>query len=471
MVGCSDVVEGPNGLSDAEIIEMIQNAKKIEIPLSDLPSQSRDVVQKEYYDYMNMTNWKASGLGYEVELAGMGHRSGARNEVYFGIEGRQLDPNDWGKHPDRDKDLLFGRDGYDWKCFELVFPITFDMPDGSAITVINDNESGWAEVKSWFDANPDVDRKPMMQFPVVIFFGEESITLNENEELRRAYSSCHSERDGRDDRVRRDKDCFSLVYPVTVTMPDGSSLTVINDEEPGWGEVKDWYDDNPGYEEVMPEMQYPVDVVYETEDGDSVATINTSEEMELAKGECRGGWGEDYQRECFYLAFPLTYLMPDGSEIEIQEEDDYMDIRNWYQENEGYEEVKPELQYPVNIVYKMEDGDSTVVINSLEEMLLAKEGCRDQWDENEDWGEHDEDDNECFGLMLPVTYLMPDNTTITVADEEGWYLVRDWYENNSDIEEEPSLVYPVDIIYRTEDGVSTVTINSDDEMESAEDAC
>ena len=458
LAGCSNLLKEPSGLSDAEVIEMIQNANKMEVSIENIPLRSRDVVEQEYYDYMDMAVWEASGLGYQVDLAGLGHRSGNRNEVYFNSEGRKLDPTDWGKDG-------YDRDGYgkeDWQCFDLVFPITFDMPDGTFITVESDEEEEWVEIKSWYDANPESEEKPSMQFPVVIFFDEESITINNTEQMRAAYSECRSDREKRDGWGRR-RDCFELVYPVTFIMPDGSSMTVTSNDNEGWTALKNWYEENPGYEEMMPEFQYPMDIVYQTEDEDSTVTINNEEEMFAAKDECRDEWEEGYGRECFELVLPVTYVMPDGSTIIVEDEGGFRAIRNWYIENEEYDEEKPEIQYPVDIVYQTEEGDETVTINSEEEMEAAKQGCWEEWEEG--------DEEECFELVLPVTFVMPDGSTITVEDEEGWYYVQRWYEDNSDVEEEPGLQYPVDIIYELEDGEETVTINSEEEMEAAYEEC
>ncbi len=458
LAGCSNLLKEPNGLSDAEVIEMIQNANKMEVSIENIPLRSRDVVEQEYYDYMDMAVWEASGLGYQVDLAGLGHRSGNRNEVYFNSEGRKLDPTDWGKDG-------YDRDGYgkeDWQCFDLVFPITFDMPDGTFITVESDEEEEWVEIKSWYDANPDSEEKPSMQFPVVIFFDEESITINNTEQMRAAYSECHSDREKRDGWGRR-RDCFELVYPVTFIMPDGSSMTVTSNDNEGWTALKNWYEENPGYEEMMPEFQYPMDIVYQTEDEDSTVTINNEEEMFAAKDECRDEWEEGYGRECFELVLPVTYVMPDGSTIIVEDEGGFRAIRNWYIDNEEYDEEKPEIQYPVDILYQTEEGDEIVTINSEEEMEAAKQGCWEEWEEG--------DEEECFELVLPVTFVMPDGSTITVEDEEGWYYVQRWYEDNSDVEEEPGLQYPVDIIYELEDGEETVTINSEEEMEAAYEEC
>jgi len=270
-----------SSLSDAELIQMIIDADKIEIDLNELPQQSIEYIEDDI-SYDEVGSQVASGLGYEVELVGNGYRSGDRNEFYFNLEGRKLDPNDWG-----DKRSAWDREQKeDWQCFDLIFPITFEMPDGSTITVETDDEEGW-------------------------------------------------------------------------------------------NELKDWYDDNPGYEEVMPEFQYPVDIIYRTEDGDLTVTINNEEEMLAAKNACREEWNEnEYDEDCFELVLPVTYIMPDGSTITVASEEGYIELRDWYEENGSeYEDQEPSLQYPVDIIYETEEGELTVTINSDAEMESAYAEC------------------------------------------------------------------------------------------------
>ena len=69
-------------------------------------------------------------------------------------------------------------------------------------------------------------------------------------------------------------------------MPDGSTVTVDNDED--WGGIRSWYEANPGSEEE-PVLQYPVDIVYETDEGTVTVTINNDEEMDTAEEECEDG--------------------------------------------------------------------------------------------------------------------------------------------------------------------------------------
>ena len=279
MVGCQKAATGSVGMSDAELIQLIIDANKVDVPMDEMPSQSQTVIEEDYNDYMGMAAKKATGLGYEVDLAGVGRRYGDRNEVYFNLEGRKLDPNDWGgKGGDWDKDGWDRDDDKeDWKCFDLVFPITFDMPDGSTITVTSDDEDGWAEIKAWYEENPDAEEKPALQYPVEIIYEDETITINDDDEMRAAYRRCGY----RDDD--KDRECFELVFPVTYIMPDGSTITVTSDDEDAWAVLRAWYEANPDAEEE-PTLQYPVDILYA--DG-TTQTINNDEEMRAAEEECR----------------------------------------------------------------------------------------------------------------------------------------------------------------------------------------
>ena len=465
LASCSKNLE-PSGLSDAEIIQLIQESDLMDVSMTDLPSRSQTVVIEDYFEYIDVALGKASGLGYEVALAGRGHRVGSRHEIYFSVEGRKLDPNDWGDKRGWNKDG-YGRefDGEkDWRCFELVFPITFNMPDGSSVTIETDEESSWDEIKSWYESNPDSEEKPEMQFPVVIFYDNDTYTLNSSDELRGAYSRCEPRR--KRDEHKRNRHCFSLVYPVIYTLPDGSTMEVTSDDEEGWSLLKNWYEENTGYEEIMPELNYPVDIVFETEEGENVVTVNNDEEMQEAKEGCHDAWSH---RECFFLVYPVTYTMPDGSTMEVTSDDEegWSLLKNWYEENTGYEEIMPELNYPVDIVFETEEGENVVTINSEEEMELAKRDCMEEWEE----GEGEDSDWECFEVVLPVTFVMPDGSFLTVSQEVDWRNIELWYVENGDVQGEPGYQFPIDIAYETEEGNDIVTISNQEELEAAEQDC
>ena len=366
MAGCQDTGTESVGISDVELIQAIIDADKISVGMDGLPSNSKTIVEEDFNEYDGIDTKKAYGLGYEVSMDGKGHKMGHRCEVYFNLEGRKLDPNvKRGEKSDWDRD----DDKGDWKCFDLVLPVTYVMPDGSTITVTSDDEDDWVQLKAWYDANPNSEEKPALQYPVDISFetrdGSITVTITNDGEMRNAYLRCG----GRDDDNR---ECFELVLPVSFVMPDGSTITIENDS--GWVDLRSWYETNPDTE-GRPELQYPVDILFD----DETVTINNAEEMNMVKREC---WEyEDEGRECFGLVYPVTFIMPDGSSIVVATDDEngWQEVKNWYDANPESEE-RPTLQYPVDIIYRTIDGDSTVTINNEEEMEAAKDDCRENDD-------------------------------------------------------------------------------------------
>ncbi|MEL1233080.1 MAG: hypothetical protein VW667_04140 [Candidatus Neomarinimicrobiota bacterium] len=367
IAGCDLGVKQEYEISDAELIKMIIDADKVDIDISELPDQSQAYLNNnEEYDELGLRY--ASQLGYMVERIGKGSKSGRRGDAYFNIEGRKLNPNDWGR-----KGRGFGSDEKEeWECFSLQFPVSFNMPDGSLVTVESDDEESWAENKAWYETNRDSEERPTIQFPIGILFDEEYLVIENQEEMRSAYQDCHPKRDG-------DEKCFYLVFPVTYVMPDGSTILVTSDDEDGWSGLKDWYEENEDSED-KPELQYPVDIIVETEQGTSTVSINNEEEMASAKRECHAEWEQDWdegdERECFEYVLPVTFLMPDGSTITVEDEEGWYSLRVWHEENREYEE-EPEIQYPIYISQETEEGFITVTLISSEEMEEVYSECYD----------------------------------------------------------------------------------------------
>ena len=395
IAGCAK--DEPRGISDAELVQAIIDAEgKVEVTMEDLPTAARGTMEENYLnDYLHLYSMKASMLGYEVSIAGRPGNSGKRGEVYFDIDGRKLDPNDYGDiykdwYGERDGFWYGERDGFDrddfgekrgWECFEIVYPITIQMPNGSAYIIDSEEDPDLDAVKNYYKENEGAEERPSIVFPVNIIDNVgETKTISSEEEMKDAYRQC-SGRD-RDWGVR---ECFDLVFPVTYIMPDGSTYEISSEEDvAGWEELKEWYDANPDSEE-RPELQYPVEIIYETEEGNVTLMIFNEEEMIAAKEECREMWAEDYDQDdedewaCYAFAYPISYTMPDESTIEISSEEDesgWMSIREYYQANPS-EEQEPALQFPVDIIFETEDGDVTVTISSVEELnSFEEERCR-----------------------------------------------------------------------------------------------
>ena len=91
----------------------------------------------------------------------------------------------------------------------------------------------------------------------------------------------------------------------------------------------------------------------------------------------------DELKECFELVLPVTFIMPDGSTIIVEDRDGYAELKAWYQDHPDAKE-RPALQYPVDISY----GEGRIVtINNDEEMARAKAACRDEDEPRDGWEE------------------------------------------------------------------------------------
>jgi len=87
--------------------------------------------------------------------------------------------------------------------------------------------------------------------------------------------------------------------------------------------------------------------------------------------------------------------------------------------------------------------------------------CDKKHDKN--CNDKDHDKKECFNLLYPVSYLMPDGTTIT-GDEEKVLdqLIKDWYLANDGNKNKYELIYPVSIKSKKVDGI--ITFENEDEF-------
>ena len=276
--------------------------------------------------------------------------------------------------------------------------------------------------------------------------------------------------DDKDDDDWKDgkEDCFEFVYPISFTMPDGT--TISGDEDELEEAIKDWYVSNEDSEE-KPSLVYPVEIIIE--DKDEVITINEEEEFAKIKEACEkeeDDW-DDEKKDCFKFVYPLSYTMPDGSTISGEEEDLKNAIKDWYISNEDSEE-KPSLVYPVEII--LEDRDEIIIVNNEEEFAAIKKACDDDSDDDSDDDEddNDEDDNykDCFRFIYPVSYVMPDGTTITGGNEEElWTAIKHWYLANDDVDREPQLVFPVEIVFEDTDEI--IIVSNEEEMDRIHEAC
>ena len=373
--GCTN--DEPKGLSDAELILAIIDAEdKIEVDMESLPMVARSTMEENYLtEYYHLNTYKASTLGYEVFIAGKPGRLGKRSEVYFDITGNKLDYAEYERDVmSNDDDFYNGDesgDRRDWDCFIIQYPITVTLSDGYTYTFESEEA-----VKEYYDAY-EIDEEMYIAFPISVIGNDgEAIVIENDEALKEAYRGCYS---GERDIVIEQK-CFSLVYPVSYQLPDGSLIEVLADNEDSWAEMNAWYDENPESTE-RPTLQYPVVIMYEEDDEGSedalMVTINNEEEMISAREDCLE-LEFDNVDECYEYSYPITYILPDDSTVEIASSDDenaWGLIRRFYEENPEAE-GEPILQFPIEIIFQ---GDMVFVFGTnVEYASFVEENCNRQ---------------------------------------------------------------------------------------------
>lgn len=173
-------------------------------------------------------------------------------------------------------------------CLEFIFPISIEFVDGTTAEV-SDYENLHETVKAWFEEN-DVERskenKPQLIFPLQVLNKEgEIIDVDSEEALAELRSECP--RIGKCKKGKRGRGfkCFSLVYPVTITI-DGEDQT---------------------FEDKMA--------------------------LKAAVRAYKQEAGEDFERPT--LVFPVTIEYEDGTQVEIASQDDLIAAKEACQDDEG----------------------------------------------------------------------------------------------------------------------------------------
>jgi len=257
-IGCNSLIMKDDKnieIYDDELIMQIQNAtNKAEIGYEDLPTNVISTIENSYSNKSFLSELEASELGYELTYSDIDTDETSFKKIYFNLEGRKLiSKKDYDKRDD--------------ECFEILYPVTFIMPDESYITISNDED--WEEMKDWYNTNDDSEERPNLEYPVDIIYEDGNIiTINNDIEMTEVKSNCIY--------------CMELIYPVTFILHDETTITVQNNNEEGWEELKNWYEENPNIEFDW-NLQYPVDI--QLEDG-TITTVNSLSEIELIKQSC-----------------------------------------------------------------------------------------------------------------------------------------------------------------------------------------
>ena len=260
------------------------------------------------------------------------------------------------------------------------------------------------------------------------------------------------EGDGDEDSLDIDLSCVEFVYPITLNNPDGTTSTINNE-----GEFEQAID-NAIATNTEPTIAFPISVMGENE---LPQTVNNEEELcdlfwacfEDDYDDC--GCEDDFEEECFEINYPITLILPDGTQAAVNNDEELETTVESYYDANPNEEDDFSVVYPVTVTL-LEDN-STLTINNDDEFDALFEAC------------YGDDFEECFDLQFPISLTNPDGTTSTANNyEELDSLYEAWFIANPNDTSEPQLVFPITVIY--EDGTTEVA-NDEDELDELYEEC
>ena len=385
----SDTENNIQNLNDSEHIELIKNHNdKVEINFEELPEVSQSYINSLENNITTEVILHAQDLGYEIKI-----RRESRSLVsllnilyiYFDQNGEILFDDNYDEDSDGDYDIF--DEWEDFMCFDLQFPISVTMPDGSQISVGNEDEL-YEAVELYYEMSDEYDGLPEINFPFNIVFyyddengneNEEVVGVDSYEELEMYFEMCD---DGWDDEGWFEIDCVDLVYPISIINPEGDIISV--ESEDSLHEYIDQYYENCNSDNCGDfTLAYPLTVEYysETNDQVQILTINSEEELEELLDEyCYDDEGED--ESCGEIIYPVTVEAPNGVQFTANSEEEvYTFMEEWYSNNCNTVECDDEFEvvYPITMEFENEQGEIIVLTIQSEEMLeeITEQYCGD----------------------------------------------------------------------------------------------
>ena len=272
--------------------------------------------------------------------------------------------------------------------------------------------------------------------------------------------------------------CFDIQFPIQITMPDDSQISVVNEDE--LFEAVDLYYEMSDEYDGLPEINFPINIVFyfENENGNEqqeVIEIGSYEELEMYFDVCpdenNNGWDDEdwYEIDCFDLVYPLTIVNPEGEVLTVDSENNLHEYIDQYYENCNSNDCGDfNLYYPLTVEYYSETNDQvqTLTINSEEELQeLLDEHCY-----NDDDGDGEDGLDTCGEIVYPVTVEAPNGDQFTGnSEEEIMTFIEEWSSNNCNTMEcdtDFELVFPITMEFEDDQGdIIVMTIQSEDMLE------
>jgi hypothetical protein len=250
------------------------------------------------------------------------------------------------------------------KCFDIVFPVTVIYPDKTTKEVAS-KEAYMTLIKSWKEANPASKERPTLAFPFEVTLEDGSMATIENEDgLKTLAMSCRPE-GGKKGGICGG--CFTPVFPVTISFPDGTSKVAASATD-FKAQLDAWRAANTS-STGHPQITFPYSVKLKLDS--SIVVLKNADDLKALMAACKEE--RPHRPSCFSVVFPVTIFYPGGKEESATDQKDFVTkVRAWRTANPTAT-GRPEMKFPLTV--KFTDG-TTKVVNSKEDLKTTASACK-----------------------------------------------------------------------------------------------
>ncbi len=222
-------------------------------------------------------------------------------------------------------------------------------------------------------------------------------------------------KDGSDDNIVDNANCFSLDFPFTVFV-NGMEITVTSEED--LDTVEDIFDEFEDDDDTL-EIDFPVTIVLSDF---SEQEINSIDEFESYVDDCEGENEYDDDIECIDIQYPVSASVFNANNELL----DTITITNDKELYEFLEDLDEddivEVEFPVTVV--LSDG-TEVSVSNLDQLEEVIDDAEDDCDEDDDYDYNDDDCDNCSTEQL----------TDFLTNCDGW-MVDDIRRNGMNLEDQ-----------------------------------
>ena len=250
--------------------------------------------------------------------------------------------------------------------------------------------------------------------------------------------------------------CFEIIFPVTLSFPDGSSEEVA-DRAAARAAIQAWKAANPEATE-RPSIAFPYDVTLE--DG-TVVSLSSQEDLDALKETCEPRNGGNRGR-CFSIVFPITIDFPDGTSATVNDKEEAKAAKEAWKEANPEATERPSIALPYDVLLR---DSSVLTIATAEDREALRATCGN----GRDGDDRDGRGERCFRPVFPLTLSFPDGSTAEVADRmAARTAIREWKAANPEATERPSIAFPYEVELADE---TIVTVENEEAVAALKEAC